>query len=367
MISIVIPDLRFGGAERVAVNLGNEWSRRGYEVEFVLMDAQGEFLSQVAPGISIYNLHATRLRHVPKCLNAYFRERKPMVTLAHMWPLTSIASFAWCFAGSPGQLFLCEHTNLSEHATKDLSIPLWLVTGMLRASHSIATGLVAVSHGAASDLAQLMRFPEPSIRVIHNPIVAAELHPRRPLDPVLRQRLWQGAFSRTIISISTLISLKNHLLLLEAFAELSDELNAGLVILGEGPMRPILEKRIYELGLQKRVQLPGFHLDPEVWLRAADLFVLTSDYEGFGNVIVEALAAGTPVVSTACPYGPEEILDRGRYGVLTPVGDRKALSLAIRTALSRSWDPSALQRRALDFSVPKQASAYLDLFGLPRF
>jgi glycosyltransferase involved in cell wall biosynthesis len=327
------------------------------------MEERGEFLADVAPGISTHNLQASRFRQVPPRLLTYFRERQPDITLVHMWPLTSAAALAWRLAGSPGQLFLCEHVGLTDHVRRDLFTPLAVVKASLRLSHARASGVLAVSHGAAADLSRLSGLPERSIRVIHNPVVPAEPQPRQPPNAADRQQRWQGAFSRTIINIGTLKTQKNQLLLLDAFAELAEELDAGLVILGEGPQRSALEQRIFDLGLQQRVRLPGFDANPDPWLRAADLFVLSSDFEGFGNVVAEALAAGTPVVSTACPHGPDEILEQGRHGVLVPVGDRDALARGIRSALSRTWDPAALQQRALDFSIPHQASAYLELFG----
>lgn len=363
MILQILPSLRGGGAERMAINLANEWALRGYDVEFALMEKAGVFLTAVSPGVHIHDLKAVRFREVPRLLSAYFRERQPEITLVHMWPLTSAAILAWRLAGSPGRLFVCEHTCLSEHVSRDLSTPLAAVKASLRLTHSRATGVVAVSQGAASDLARLMGLPDCSIQVIHNPVVPADLQPRISTDPAERQRLWQGNFSRTFITIGSLIKSKNLMLLLDAFSDLAEDFNAGLVILGEGPEHQALEQRIQELGLQERVRLPGFDPNPDPWLRSADLFVLSSDFEGLSNVIIEALAAGTPVVSTACPHGPDEILDRGRYGVLVPVGDRAALSLGIRAALNRSWNPEDLQRRSLDFSIPTQASAYFELFG----
>ncbi len=360
----VLPDLKGGGAERVALNLAHQWSEMGHDVSFVLMQHRGDLCSLLHPRIEVYDLHASRIRQIPFGLISFFKKVRPHVTLAHMWPLTSAVVLAWRLTGSPGRLFLCEHTCLSEHVCRDLSIRLSLVKATLRISYPLASGVVSVSRGAASDLAQLTLLPETSIRVIYNPIVSAHLQPRIEPSAVTRKRLWQGSFSKTLISIGSLKESKNFNLLLDSFAELADELDAGLVILGEGTQRCALEKRIRELGLQQRVRLPGFHPTPDIWLRAADLFVLSSDYEGFGNVVVEALAAGTPVVSTICPYGPDEILEQGTHGVLVPVGDRAALVRGIRWALSRSWDWAALQRRALDFSIPRQASAYLKLFTL---
>ncbi|WP_372923147.1 glycosyltransferase, partial [Roseovarius sp.] len=119
-----------------------------------------------------------------------------------------------------------------------------------------------------------------------------------------------------------------------------------------------------ELGVADRVILAGFHPDPTPFYKTADLFVLSSDYEGFGNVIVEALACGTPVVSTDCPSGPGEILDGGRYGRLVPVGDAPALAKAIETSLGDTTDRDALIRRADDFAPQIAARKYLDLVEL---
>jgi glycosyltransferase involved in cell wall biosynthesis len=331
------------------------------------MDVRGEFLAELEEQVGIHDLQARRIRQVPRLLYNYFRKCKPDVTLVHMWPLTTATVIAWRLAGSPGKLFLCEHVGLTEHIQRDLSIPLIVAKMILHWSHPRASGLIAVSQGAASDLANLIRLPSNTVQVIYNPVVYAEPFLRSrssESEPHQRQLLWQGQFSKTLINIGTLKRQKNHLLLLEAFSHVAEELDAGLVILGEGMERQSLEKRVKELGLQRRVRLPGFDSNPMRWLYAADLFVLSSDFEGLPTVLIEALACGTPVVSTACPHGPDEILDHGRYGVLVPVNDSMLLAHGIRAALNRVWNPTVLRARALEFSIPKQSTAYLNLFGL---
>jgi glycosyltransferase involved in cell wall biosynthesis len=364
----VLPSLQGGGAERVAVNLANDWKSRGFEVDFALMAKQGEFLSSVSAGIGMHDLGAARVRDVPWRLYLCFRKKKPDITLVHMWPLTSVAVLAWLLAGRPGKLFLCEHVGLTDHVQRDLSTPLGFVKFVLRLSHRLASGVVAVSKGAAVDLAQLTGVPIENIQIIHNPVVSQQLEPRPSrAESQQRYQLWGGTFKYYLITVGTLKKQKNHQLFLESFAHVCDELDAGLVILGEGSERASLEALIMKFGLNERVRLAGFHPDPTPWLRAADLFVLSSDFEGFANVVAESLACGTPVVSTACPHGPDEILQNGKHGVLVPVGDRVALANGIREALGRSWDPAALQQRALDFSIPKKSAEYLKLFGLDTF
>lgn len=368
LIVNVLPTLQGGGAERVAVNLANDWKSRGFRVDFALMVKRGEFLSSVSPSIDIEDLGAARVRDVPLSLYSYFRRRKPDITLVHMWPLTSVAVLAWHLAGRPGKLFLCEHVGLIHHVERDLSTPLGIAKLVLRLSHRFASGIVTVSKGAAVDLAQLAGLSVDKIRVIHNPVVSPALEPRPETTSSQQLRhLWRGSFKYHLISVGALKRQKNHQLLLEAFANVCERLDAGLVILGEGSERNSLEALIASLGITERVWLAGFHPDPTPWLLAADLFVLSSDFEGFANVVAEALASGTPVVSTACPHGPADILQNGRHGLLVPVGDRVTLATGIREALNRSWDSAALQQRALDFSVPKQSEKYLKFFGLGTF
>ena len=366
MIAVILPNLQGGGAERVALNLANDWAACGNQVEFVLMEARGEFLDFLHPAVSIHSLGCKRFRQIPFLLTNYLRQRQPEVTIVHMWPLTSIGVLAWYLAGKPGKLFVCEHTTLSYHVKCELSVPLLLVRGILRLTHRRATAVVAVSHGSAMDLASLAWMPLQRVDVIFNPVVAAGMLalPDRP-NIKFRETFWGGTFRTHLLSVGSLKAVKNYRLLLRAFAKIAIDLDASLVILGDGLLRAVIEQDVKDLCLHGRVQLPGFHADPTPFYQSADLFVLSSDFEGFANVVVEALACGTPVVSTDCPHGPAEILEQGRYGELVPVGDVSALSDGIRRAFSRPWDREALQRRAQDFSIPKQAQAYLDLFYRP--
>jgi len=359
----LIPSLQGGGAERVAINLANTWVSWGHQVEFLLMERRGELLDAVDQNIAIHSLDCRRIHQVPWRLARYLRHRQPCVTLVHMWPLTSAAVLAWRLARKQGHIFLCEHTSLSNHVKQDLRTPLPLVQMLLRLSHTRATGVVAVSTGAAKDLAQLADLSEQHVAVIHNPVVSDQLPDTSQYpDPQVRSKLWGGCFRTHFVSVGTLKASKNFHLLLQSFAQVAFELDAGLVILGEGSMRAAIEQQVHDLGLQGRVVLPGFQADPSQWYCHADVFVLSSNFEGFANVVAEALGCGTPVVSTSCPYGPAEILEYGRYGELVPVGDSAALASGMRRAIRRSWDRQTLQCRALDFSIPRQAQKYLDWF-----
>lgn len=150
--------------------------------------------------------------------------------------------------------------------------------------------------------------------------------------------------------------------MLDAFAAVRRRVPATLWILGEGPQRPALERRMRELDLAPDVCLAGFRPDPAAWMAQADLFVLSSRWEGFANVVVEAMAGGTPVVATDCPHGPGEIVEDGVSGLLVPPEDATALAAAIERRALAERLASAGRRRAKVFSSPAAAQSYGELF-----
>ena len=162
------------------------------------------------------------------------------------------------------------------------------------------------------------------------------------------------------MTVGSMKAQKNHPLLLRAFAGMG-RWDARLMLVGTGAGEAGLRVAADELGITQQVIFAGFHSDPTPFYQTADLFVLSSDYEGFGNVIVEAMACGTPVVSTDCPSGPAEILEQGKHGRLVPVGDVEALTSAMQAALAARHDPDALKQRAANFAPAIAAKRYLEL------
>jgi glycosyltransferase involved in cell wall biosynthesis len=218
-----------------------------------------------------------------------------------------------------------------------------------------ANGIVAVSNGAADDLAQFAKISRNTITVIYNPVVGDDKinssYPMQPLD-------WSVGKHFKILAVGTLAPIKDYSTLLNAVAQLRQKINARLLILGEGSCRAILEEDIKRLGLTNNVFMPGFIKDISPYYIQADLHVLSSLGEGLPTVIIEALASGTPVVSTDCPSGPREILSEGRFGQLVPVGDVSALAEAMAFSLNSTHDTPALKLRAQDFTINKAVSFY---------
>ena len=358
---ILLPTLRGGGAERLHLNLAREWIAVGIGVEIVLLKREGELLDLVPDGVTIHDLDVTRIRSSVFPLRKYLASTKPDITIAAMWPLTLAAVAAWRLAGRPGRLLISDHTQLSIACPKELGTPSWLLRWSIRLLYPLASRVVAVSKGVKEDICRLGGIDPSLVSVIYNP-TALDVPPAD--DVHLRaQRLWGDVQCLKILAVGTLKTQKDHATLLHAFALLPVSLKPKLIVLGSGPLLDELLALRHQLGLEDNVHFAGFTRDPSDWYRTADLFVLSSRWEGFANVIVEALSFGLPVVSTNCPSGPSEILEDGRFGTLVEPGNPTALAEAIAGAPRRTWDRTALVLRSRDFSNAKIAGEYLALMA----
>ena len=358
--SVLLPDLRGGGAERVNLDLAHEFARVGHEVEFVLRQARGELLEEARASFPVVDLGAPRVRFVPRVLARYLRHRRPDALLAAMWPLTVIAPIAQRLSGHRCKVLVSEHGILSAQYRDWGAAHRLLLRSSTGLGYRLADRRVGVSAGVADDMAALSTMRNDAFDVIYNPVP-----PRPNPDPAaldIADRLWSGPAGARILTVGTMKTVKNHSLLLRAFARLNRP-DARLMFVGDGAGREALLSLARELGVAERVILAGFRPDPTPFYKTADLFVLSSDYEGFGNVIVEAMACGTPVVSTDCPAGPGEILDRGRYGTLVPVGDVESLTEGIQDSLAAPMPKDVLKQRAGHFSPQRAAKKYLELLG----
>ncbi|MDO8777391.1 MAG: glycosyltransferase [Burkholderiaceae bacterium] len=362
LITLLLPDLHGGGAERVAVNLANSFAQRGYAVDMVLLSAAGDFLVDLHPGVRVVDLQVKRMRGALLPLVRYLRQARPVAVLACMWPLTVAALWARTLALVPTRVLVAEHTTWSRDEIASSWWGRWKVGNTMHYAFPGADGIVTVSNGAADDLARFANLDRKAITVIYNPVVGDAKPPASaPLAPA---GWWTGPH-RKVLAVGTLKTIKDYSTLLAAFAQLRQRVNARLLILGEGECRAALEAQARQLGIEGSVFMPGFAQDPSPYYQHADLHVLSSTGEGFGNVIVEALEAGVPVVSTDCPSGPREILSDGQFGRLVPVGDAVALAAAMAESLAATHDSATLKARAQDFSIDKAVDRYEELL-FPR-
>lgn len=361
-IAILLPNLRMGGAEKIMVSLANEFVGRGFPVDMVLLGGGAELAGLLDSRVRLFDLKARRIRNSVRPLANYLRERKPRAMFANMWPVPLLGMFARLFARSGTRLIGIEHTTWSASDLFSRPLTRWAIRASMSLFYRHLDEVVAVSAGAADDLATIAHLPRHSIHVVHNPIVGASTGVQTESSEALAH--WTTGSHFKLLAVGTLAPWKSFDLILRALPQLGRSLDVRLLVLGEGSERARLEGLAAQLHVEHMVSMPGFVQNPRPYFQAADLLVVSSKVEGFGNVIVEALEQGTPVVSTDCPSGPREILDGGKFGALVPVGDVDALAAAIRNELSKTPNRECLMQRANDFSVEKAVNRYLQIANL---
>jgi glycosyltransferase involved in cell wall biosynthesis len=349
--AFLLPNLGLGGAERVVLDLARGFVARGARVDLVLMEQSGEFLAQVPEGVRVVSLDAPRLRSAVMPLRAYLKEARPQALVAAMWPLTTVAIMAAAGLKARPRTVVVDHAPLLAQYAPSAFQTLLLKLSVL-ASYRFADRIVTVCNGLSDEIAQLAALPRTRVETVYNPIP-------KPAAQTPAPALWPARPKKRIVSAGRLKPIKNYPLLVEAFAPLAREgEGAVLAILGEGSNRAAITDAAKRLGVANDVVLPGFTATPGDWFEGADLFVSASQYEGFGNVLVEAMHFGCSVVSSDCPYGPREVLGCGSWGTLVPTGDAAALTAAMRAALASPADPTKQVARADDFSLDRAVDAY---------
>lgn len=359
-IAFFLPSLSGGGAERVVMNLANGMVRRGLPVDLILASACGPLLGQLASPGRLVDLGGRRVLRSLGPLVGYLRRERPRALIASLSHANLVALWAARLAGRCTPVTVTVHNTMSESAREQgrLAEDIW--PHLLRRFYPWAAHVVAVSGGAADDLARSVRLPRESIEVIYNPVInpgmlaAAEREPGHPW--------FQPGEPPVVLGVGRMTAQKNFPLLIRAFAEVRRCRSCRLMILGEGEGRRALEALVRELELTADVALPGFRDDAMACMARSGLFVLSSAWEGLPTVLIEALAVGTPVVSTDCPSGPREILQDGRLGALVPMDDVAALAGAILDGLSLPAGAGAVAPDALEpFTERAAVDHYLRL------
>ena len=351
-LAVLLPSLDGGGAERVAIELIEQWLRDGHSIDLVLMRREGALLPLVPKAVQLIDLKAIRIRDALLPLIGYLRRRRPAALQASMWPLTVVAVVARALARVKTRLVLSDHSTLSKEYSGLSAFRTRIFRSAIAWAYPRADGRIVVSNRAADDLAQLSGIDRNSIIVIHSPVRQA---------PKGQRRGGRKSGDARILTVGRLSPEKNHALLIRAFAILNRTRPARLTILGIGSEKEALQQLALSEGVADRVTFAGFAIDPFPYYADADLFVLSSDFEGFGLVLVEAMSCGVPVVSTDCESGPREILADGQFGRLVPCGDADALARAMADTLDAPTDGKALKARAAELSGSDAADRYLAL------
>lgn len=371
LVSFYLPNLNEGGVQRMVVNLARGFIEQGIKVDIVLDRVVGPFVEKLPPGARIINLKAPRLRQSVSCLANYMRQEKPRAMLSNLHYTHEIAILAKRLFKLSSDVVIIDHGTPSQTERSPFSQPLNFLgltpnhaNSLIRYFYPWADDIVAVSQGAAQDLARITGLPPARIKVIYNPVVTPELF-EKAKEPVDHPWFAPGE-PPVILGVGRLVGQKDFSTLIRAFSKVRTSQNARLMILGTGPERSKLESLVNELSLELDVALPGFVSNPYAYMARSAVFVLSSVWEGFGNVLAEAMATGTPVVSTNCKNGaPAEILDNGKYGLLTPVGGSEALAEAILEVLIRENRHKTVDEACLSrFTLAEVTKQYLNIISV---
>jgi glycosyltransferase involved in cell wall biosynthesis len=360
-VGVFLPKLDGGGAERAMLHLAGGLADLGIKTDLILAEAAGDYLDQVPSSVRIIDLQAKFPVVVSKtiALKRYLQQEKPTVVFSAL-DIVSSALWAKWQANVPTRIVMCVQTYLSgQFQYHQRHTFARIRSQMVRWLYPKSDGLVAASWGTAKDLAQITDLPLERIQVIYNPVVTPEVL-RKSQEPVDHPWFAPGE-PPVLIGVGRLVGQKDFFTLVRAFQRVRQQRPARLIILGEGEDRPGLEKLIRDFNLENDVALPGFAENPYAYMAKATVFVLSSKFEGFGNVVAEAMATGTPIVATDCPSGPAEILEDGKYGKLVPIADPEAMAAAILETLDSPVDSERLKQRGLAFSGDHVAKQYLDV------
>ncbi len=358
-ISIFLPALAGGGAERAMLHLAQGLAERGFPTDLVLARAEGDYLSHVPASIRVVDLQSRFPVIMSKtiALRRYLQQEQPALLFSALDILSS-AIWAQRLAGVSTRIVMCVQTHLSRQFRNHQPNTMGKVRPFLvRWFYPWADAIVAASRGVAEDVSGMTGIPVDRIQVIHNPVVTPEV--LQNMQAPIAHPWFAPGEPPVILGVGRLVSQKDFPTLINAFAQLRQQRTARLMILGEGEDRPKLEAQIRELGIEQDVALPGFVENPYACMAHAQVFALSSIFEGFGNVVAEAMATGTSIVSTDCESGPAEILMDGKYGKLVPVGDARALADAIATTLDHPTSPEVLKQRAQAFSLDCVVDQYI--------
>jgi glycosyltransferase involved in cell wall biosynthesis len=359
-ITLIGQALSGGGAELSMLRLAENFQARGFDVRVAVLKKRGRLVELLPPQLSIDEIGGGRLSCIPR-LASYLRRHRSDAIISFMTYPNVVAVAAQALSLSAKRVVVSEHNTYSKSIRR---------RGILRLIYQAAPyvyrwsrKVICVSRGVEDDLVETTTLPRRYVTTVYNPVITEALLVSSTATP---QHEWlTSRIDPVLLAVGRLEPQKNYPMLLRALAIVRKKRPCRLIILGEGPLRGELERDIEKLGLKDCVDLHGFAPDAMSYMRAADLFVLASSWEGLSNVLIEAMAVGCPVVSTDAPHGPREVLRGGEFGRLVPVDDAEALAAAIEATLDDPGDATARTEWARSFSVDACAERYLAIAGLP--
>ena len=361
-IILITHDFSGGGAQQVIVNLANSYITQGYDVTVITFDSTGPCSKKLNENIPVIDLN-TPIKAIStgfKLLKT-LRQNKPDIIISGIRD-TNIWLGLISLGLANKNIIYCEADTM--HLIEQMPrIKSFIYKSVMRLTYKPAAKVIANSCDTQQDLIKYRITSLSQSEVIGNPVIPDNI------EELASQPINHAWFNNTnlkvILSVGRLSQdHKNHQMLVRSFANvLQEDSSSRLVILGEGDEYDSLMGLARSLNLEGYFEILSYQDNPYPFYKKADLFVLTSRWEAFGNVLVEAMACQTPVVSTDCPGGPKMILDNGNLGALVPIGDLDALSKQILKLINKGADKETVKvayEKALQYNIESISKNYLD-------
>jgi len=356
-ICFVLPSLNGGGAERAAVQILNGLDPNQWDRSMFLFAREGPYLAEVDPSIVITSADTASRWERWRALRSFVARERPDLVMAYLSFFSALSAVRAAHTRAtvvfnlqtPMSAFL---TDADYHWRRRWRKVVF--AAIMRVCFAAADLIIATSHGVARDLTSAFGIDPEQIRVLANPVDLDRV--RAAMAEPIDIAVLPPGDAPLIVAAGRLAEAKNYPLMIEAFATLRQQMPARLCILGQGELDAEVRQLIAASGLSGSVSLAGFQANPWKYIAKADVFLLTSRYEGFGNVLIEAMALAVPVVATASA-GTRDIVDHGVDGLLVDSHTPEAVTAALRRVL---------ENRDLRASLSSQAAASAEQFSAPR-
>jgi len=361
-ILFFIYEMGAGGAARTLLNILNHLDRNKFEPILVTLNYNGSYETSLKSDVTFIKLETKRLRSAILPLAKVIRKQQPDIVFSTIPNYNIIAILARLLSFTKTKNVVREAALLGNENSFNMKL---IIYGLF---YRLSRKVISLSEGVKGNLVEHYKVKPGNIEVIYNPIDIEQIQSdaNSGIIPKEHEHIFKPD-KKVIITAGRLVKDKDHQTLIKAFSKVNHQLNCELVILGEGPLKDDLRKLTKNLQVEQNVHFIGFQQNPYVYFKQADLFALSSLSEGFGHVLVEALAVGLPIVSTNCKPGAEEVLENGKYGELCEVGNHEEMAMKIKAILSLNKNETTdviekgLQR-ANKFAVQEIVNQYEETF-----
>jgi glycosyltransferase involved in cell wall biosynthesis len=362
-ICIVVHDLRGGGAEKMMVRLANQMALEGDDISIILISSGGENLAFVDDSVTLVELNCHRTLHAFFPLRKMLKALKPDAVLSALTHINVITAFCCASLGWSKKLSVSERNTFSldkrVNSNRFMRFAYKIAPWVYR---FLPNPVICVSKGVADDLVSTTAVRGRDVVIAPNPVITNET--KQAAEQPAYHPWLQKKDKPVLVAVGRLSHQKGFDLLIDVFSQLNKQVPSRLIIFGEGELRGSLQSQIDSLGICDDVSLAGYTSNPIAELKSADVYVLSSRFEGSPNALVEAMSVNTPVVAFDCPSGAREILQNGKVGYLVEHLNTDSLLHALIKCLNEhtnATNPPDYAPDVLRFTAQKSAQTYKSL------